>query len=440
MTKQTSNRYPVIFDGKGTAQTLTPAIVATADGTSSPEDNLYWHPAIPFGKFKHPLFGEFETTRADGEQMIANFNSGIPGPAGIPIDETGDHSVRGDGAYGWVKALEIRDNAVWMGIQWTDDGIAAVSSGNLPYVSPRWFGSGQEDSQYGKGNIIRAVALCTRPFFYDQPELRVATSDFTQVDDDVPTTDDSATGGSQMADLAITAREKYVIVNGDVTDDEWEKLTAGFDTDEKWTEFIASIDASTEEGEDTGGETETDETTESGDGAGDTAEVLLKRVEAAEAETKEAQAAYEKAVNDLGVKEKENEDLGARLTTLEAERDEAKAHEEIAATDLGDNKRYAPAAIDLLVKQRLNPGAESAKAIEAHMVEHGGMMATVIVGEYPSLTATGATAGDLSDDEFWAVKKAEIPEDTIAETEQLVASESIGFRAAYNRVIDGRRG
>ena len=101
----------IVFDGKGGASGFTQAIVAAAADPASGQpaapsaDGLFWHPLIPLGKFTHQQYGEFETTAADAAEMIANFNSGLPGPKGIPIDQNAEHLTRGDGAYGWVKSL-----------------------------------------------------------------------------------------------------------------------------------------------------------------------------------------------------------------------------------------------------------------------------------------------------------------------------------------------
>lgn len=444
----------IVFDGKGGASGFTQAIVAAAADPASGQpaapsaDGLFWHPLIPLGKFTHQQYGEFETTAADAAEMIANFNSGLPGPKGIPIDQNAEHLTRGDGAYGWVKSLEIRENTLWGGIEWTTDGVAAVASNRLPYVSPYWVTSTQPHPTYNARNLIIAVALCTRPFFFSQPELHVAASEFVQVPISDTTPDAQSEGGIPMpSPLAEDARKKYEAANGSVTDEEWTKLTKDFATDDDWKEFIAGLadvktDTKTEPKVEPNTETaaEPKAKTEPNTESEPVADIdALKQAKAdAEARLAEAVNKLAEAETRASAAEQSTEQLAERVATLEAERNEARAREEIAATDLGSGQRYSPVAVDLLVAQRLNPNAESVAAIEAHMKDHGGKMETVIFGEYPKLTVVAATSGTMPDAEWWTNKKTTIPADTIAATEAAAKKDSITYREAYDRVIDLR--
>ena len=438
----------IVFDGKGGASGFTQAIVAAAADPASGQpaapsaDGLFWHPLIPLGKFTHQQYGEFETTAADAAEMIANFNSGLPGPKGIPIDQNAEHLTRGDGAYGWVKSLEIRENTLWGGIEWTTDGVAAVASNRLPYVSPYWVTSTQPHPTYNARNLIIAVALCTRPFFFSQPELHVAASEFVQVPISDTTQDTKPEGGIPMpSPLAEDARKKYEAANGSVTDEEWTKLTKDFATDDDWKEFIAGlVEVKTPDTDASVPEVKTEPKTEPKTDADAPADIdALKQAKAdAEASLADAVNKLAEAETRASAAEQSTEQLAERVATLEAERNEARAREEIAATDLGSGQRYSPVAVDLLVAQRLNPNAETVAATEAHMKDHGGKMETVIFGEYPKLTVVAATSGTMPDADWWANKKTTIPADTIAATEAAAKKDSITYREAYDHVIDLR--
>ena len=438
----------IVFDGKGGASGFTQAIVAAAADPASGQsaapsaDGLFWHPLIPLGKFTHQQYGEFETTAADAAEMIANFNSGLPGPKGIPIDQNAEHLTRGDGAYGWVKSLEIRENTLWGGIEWTTDGIEAVASNRLPYVSPYFCSGTKPHPTYNARNLIIAVALCTRPFFFNQPELHVAASEFVQVPISDTTPDAQSEGGIPMpSPLAEDARKKYEAANGSVTDEEWTKLTKDFATDDDWKEFIAGLaDAKTDTPatDASASDAKTEPKTEPKTDAATDIDALKQAKADAEARLAEAVNKLAEAETRASAAEQSTEQLAERVATLEAERNEARAREEIAATDLGSGQRYSPVAVDLLVAQRLNPNAETVAAIEAHMKDHGGKMETVIFGEYPKLTVVAATSGTMPDADWWANKKTTIPADTIAATEAAAKKDSITYREAYDRVIDLR--
>lgn len=162
----TGEKAAIMYLTEGAAISMVEAAVSAEGGT-------IWHELIPIGQFAHPEYGEFNVTDETLGAMIEAFNKGMPVSAGIPIDERGDHSMRADGAYGWIRQLEVRDNCLWGEIEWTPDGIEAVSSGRFKYISPRFF--------VGEDNFIKSAALCTRPFFDQQPELQVAASDYVEV-------------------------------------------------------------------------------------------------------------------------------------------------------------------------------------------------------------------------------------------------------------------
>lgn len=156
-----------------------PLQVLCAVSAEAGADGLCWHPFIPIGKFAgHNQVGEFEITAADLEQMADNFSRGLPFGAGVPIDEDGLHQVRGEGAYGWIEALEVREAQLWGGIRWTADGEAAIQSGKYRYVSPHFFLGGYPNQEWlpSRGSLLFSAALCTRPFFREQPELQIAAA------------------------------------------------------------------------------------------------------------------------------------------------------------------------------------------------------------------------------------------------------------------------
>jgi len=159
-----------------------PLQVLCAALSEADENGLAWHPFVPSGKFQgHNKVGEFEVTAADLQQMVDNFNRGLPFGAGVPIDEDGLHQMRGEGAYGWIEALQIRGNTLWGGIRWTEDGKTAVGSKQFRYVSPHFYvdsmgGYPNQAWMPSQGSLLFSAALCTRPFFREQPELQIAAA------------------------------------------------------------------------------------------------------------------------------------------------------------------------------------------------------------------------------------------------------------------------
>ena len=397
----------LVYINEGPAQAITLAVAPSVEETEAKE--LVWHPLIYVGSWDHSSYGEFEVKLSDLQEMVSNFEAGIPLQAGVPIDEDGVHDVRGGGAFGWVEKLEIREDALWAGIKWTQDGVAAIDDGRYKYLSASFFIG---ENPYAKTSTLQAGALCTRPFFRQQPELQIAASEYNYK---VEAAANTETGGLDMN--SQEARTKYVELNGEVTDEEWGKITEGVETEEAWVALTASF------AEKKGEEEENDE------------ESLEKQLVEAQAKVKELE---QSVIEEQKAKENAlaaTQKLTERVDVLERGTKEAELREEIAAVDLGDNKRYSPAAVGLLVAAQVDPGEESIKAMQAHMKEHGGSMDTVIMGEVGAISATTST-GELSDEQW--IEQKEITEDTKKEVRKIAATEEISFRRAYDKIIEAR--
>jgi len=147
------------------------------------------------------------------------------------------------------------------------------------------------------------------------------------------------------------ARIKYVELNGEVSDADWEKITKGVETDEAWDVLAASF---VEESKD--------------DEGGDEGEVSLdKQLVDAQAKVKELEQSVTQEQEAKDEALAATQKLTERVDVLEKENKEARLHEEISAVDLGENKRYSPVAVGLLVAAQVDPGEKAINAIQAHM-------------------------------------------------------------------------
>ena len=142
------------------------------------DEGLCWHPLVLEGQHNHPVFGPFEITERHSSEYLAAFAEGVPGPGGIPIDERGDHGLNAGGAFGWIEKMRrgvvSAGGRTWQatigGISWTPMGKQLVEDRTYKFLSPHWYVD-SPSNVYGRPNVIFAAALCTRPFFWQQPEL-----------------------------------------------------------------------------------------------------------------------------------------------------------------------------------------------------------------------------------------------------------------------------
>lgn len=415
----------IYYRGDGSAQSLTAAQVME-DMTE--QQDVVWHPLIPLGTFDHSTFGEFETTREDAEEMVANFTEGLPTSKGIPIDEDPTHTGRTNGAYGWITEMEVRDGAVWAAIQWTGEGRDAVEDGRLPFISAHWYGSDSESPSYGRSNLVIAAALCTRPFFHDQPELRVATVDYkpTEHEDKQKASSDTTTGDDSMAaeELYEKARTAYEAAKGDVTDEEFDEIIEGVETEDQVDAFIAALEE--EDSDDTDADTDADDD----EGAPeDELASLRERNAELEAQLEQARGAKEELTEQV-------DRLSRDVKELQSDKQRTELESELAATTLEGNRRYTDEVVSLMASAQLEPSAENVEALQSHIQENDGAVATVPMGESPAITATN-DEGELTGDAWLESKN--ITDETKQATRTLARKHDVPMKDAYGMHLDNTR-
>ena len=147
-----------------------------------------WHPILEAGVWEHPARGSVQITVQDLREVEANFRLNIPTLA-VPVDELEAHTLSTTGAYGWLVDMRL-DGAVLMGrIDWTPQGVEAIRSTLYAYRSPRVFTRTAPYTSTVDGrtipNVITAIALTNHPVMTTQPQLALALSEYTHVEDGV---------------------------------------------------------------------------------------------------------------------------------------------------------------------------------------------------------------------------------------------------------------
>jgi phage I-like protein len=123
-----------------------------------------WIELLPAGEFVgRDGRGPFRVSNA--EAVIAATDA-LRMKAGLPIDY--DHATdfaapsgRRAPAAGWIRAIEVREGALWGKVEWTTHGNAAVATHEYRYVSPVF-----EYSQDGEVQRILRAALTNNPNLY----------------------------------------------------------------------------------------------------------------------------------------------------------------------------------------------------------------------------------------------------------------------------------
>jgi phage I-like protein len=128
--------------------------------SSAPE----WIELLPAGDFAgRDGRGPF---RLSNPAAVVTATSGLKMDAGLPIDY--DHATdfaapsgRPAPAAGWIRAIEVRDGALWGRVEWTSHGRSAVVTREYRYISPVF-----EYSQDGEVQRLLRAALTNNPNLY----------------------------------------------------------------------------------------------------------------------------------------------------------------------------------------------------------------------------------------------------------------------------------
>lgn len=121
--------------------------------------------AMPYGKYKHPVYGEIEFN-LEKAQMAANHVNG--GSRGQDLDIDYDHKAYSGEAAGWVKAAEARSNGLFLTVSWTKKAWQAIKDKAYRYFSPE-FADEWQHPKTGEvhKNILFGGGITNRPFLKD---------------------------------------------------------------------------------------------------------------------------------------------------------------------------------------------------------------------------------------------------------------------------------
>jgi phage I-like protein len=139
------------------------------------EDNTTaWLQAMPLGDYQHPVHGEIKFTAEVLTEYANGVNERIR-TADIDIDY--DHKKYGGDASGWVKQAEVREDGLWLLVEWTKTAAQKIRDKAYKYFSPefvdRW-----THPKTGKTykNVLLGGAITNRPFLRDIATLNLTES------------------------------------------------------------------------------------------------------------------------------------------------------------------------------------------------------------------------------------------------------------------------
>lgn len=137
-----------------------------------------WVHALPIGEYTHPVYGKLSMTA----QKIQTFAEGIKNKIrGIDPSINYMHSSgpngQGDGeAAGWVKDAQVRNDGLWIFVEWTKDAAAKIKEKAWRYFSAEYHEKWTDSAGKTYDDVFFGGALTNRPFMKNLLPINLSES------------------------------------------------------------------------------------------------------------------------------------------------------------------------------------------------------------------------------------------------------------------------
>jgi len=130
----------------------------------SEETNLQWVHALSVGNYKHPSYGTLDFT----PERIQRFADSVKQRVrGIDPDIDYDHkrdSTKGNVAAGWVKDADVRQDGLWLLVEWTDQAKKEIKDKKYRYFSTEFVKEWVNEKGEQFRDVVLGGGLTNRPF------------------------------------------------------------------------------------------------------------------------------------------------------------------------------------------------------------------------------------------------------------------------------------
>src|SRR6185503_2358591 len=97
---------------------------------------LSWIQCMPFGSWEHPFYGTLKFDMERANRFVKNFDNNV---VSKDLDIDFEHKLFDGKAAGWVRAAQARENeGLFLQVEWTPAGEAAIRNGEYKYFSPEF--------------------------------------------------------------------------------------------------------------------------------------------------------------------------------------------------------------------------------------------------------------------------------------------------------------
>lgn len=135
------------------------------------ENTAKWIHAMRPGTYEHPLKGVISFTEERIQRFALNVKNRV---RGIDPDIDFDHKEKTNEAAGWVKDAEARPDGLWLLVEWTEDGFAALKKRAYRYFSPEYWDEWTDAQGQTFKDVLGGGGLTNRPFLKDLTPINLS--------------------------------------------------------------------------------------------------------------------------------------------------------------------------------------------------------------------------------------------------------------------------
>jgi phage I-like protein len=165
----------------------------TATGAST------WIHALPFGEYQHPAYGKMVFDQAKLTALAMSVNNKV---RGIDPDIDYDHKTdpaKGHQAAGWVKAAQVRDNGLFLHVDFTKDATQEIKDKKYRYFSADFHDKWKDPNGTEHTDVLAGGGLTNRPYMKNLLPVNLSELSFS----DPPEEEDEVDGKKLRAALQL---------------------------------------------------------------------------------------------------------------------------------------------------------------------------------------------------------------------------------------------
>lgn len=138
------------------------------------EGDSKWVHALPFGEYTHPVFGKIKIDMPRAQKFAESVKTKVRGIE--PSINLNHDNTSPDGAAGWVKDADVRNDGLWLFVEFVKDTAQKVRDKKFKYFSIEY--ASKWTSPEGKefSDVILGGALTNRPFMKNLVPINLSES------------------------------------------------------------------------------------------------------------------------------------------------------------------------------------------------------------------------------------------------------------------------